>query len=75
MVVFCGDVEAAKRNDYFMYSTEECIAVGGGGHFALWLDEDLLYGNSAASETFDNECLSPSKVFQILSIEVWGLHD
>ncbi len=68
-------VVEAERNDYFMYSTDECIAVGGGGHFALWLDEDLLCGNSATSATFENACLSPSKVFQILSIEVWGLHD
>ena len=64
-----------KRNDYFMYSTGSCIAVGGGGHFALWLDEDLLYGNSAKSETFGNECLAGEgkEVFKIKSIEVWGL--
>lgn len=65
----------AKRNNFFMFSTDDCIGVGGGGHFALWLDEDLLYGNSTKSNTFANECLSSSEVFQVLQIEVWGLSE
>ena len=61
------------RNNFFMFSTDDCIGVGGGGHFALWLDEDLLYGNSTKSKTFNNTCLSSSEVFQVLNIEVWRL--
>ena len=64
----------AKRNDYFMYTTADCIAVGGGGHFALWLDEDLLYGESSKSTTFGNDSLSgESQVFQILTMEIWHM--
>ncbi|UPR00937.1 TLD domain-containing protein [Chloropicon primus] len=64
-----------ERNNFFMFSTDDCIAVGGGGHFALWLDEDLLYGNSCKSKTFNNDCLSSSEVFQVLNIEVWRLSE
>jgi hypothetical protein len=63
-----------KRNNFFMFSTDDCIGVGGGGHFALWLDEDLLYGNSSRCKTFDNESLAGSESFQVLNIEVWHLH-
>jgi hypothetical protein len=48
----------SQRNDYFMFGRADCAAVGGGNGFALWLDEELLRGNSASSETFDNPCLS-----------------
>ena len=65
----------AERNNFFMFSTANCIAVGGGGHFAIWLDEDLLYGNSSPCPTFDNPCLSGRENFEVLSIEVWHLHD
>ncbi len=64
-----------KRNNFFLFSTDDCIAVGGGGHFALWLDEDLLYGNSTVCSTFNNKCLAGSEVFQVLSIEVWRLSE
>jgi hypothetical protein len=62
--------DGSKRNDYFMFSTKDCLAVGGGGHFALWLDEDLIHGNSTSSSTFENERLSGSENFQVMSLEV-----
>mmetsp|Transcript_10734 Transcript_10734/g.20246 ORF Transcript_10734/g.20246 Transcript_10734/m.20246 type:complete len:164 (-) Transcript_10734:51-542(-) len=69
------DHSEEKRNNFFMFSTDDCIAVGGGGHFALWLDEDLLYGNSSKCKTFNNSCLASSEVFQVLNIEVWSLSE
>merc|ERR1712144_180709 len=69
------DHSEEKRNNFFMFSTDDCIAVGGGGHFALWLDEDLLYGNSSKCQTFNNSCLASSEVFQVLNIEVWSLSE
>ncbi len=32
-----------EKNDYFQYGTPECLAVGGLGHFAIWLDSELLH--------------------------------
>jgi len=62
----------SQRNDYFMFGRADCAAVGGGNGFALWLDEELLRGNSAPSETFDNPCLSGGvKDFQIVYVELW----
>ena len=38
----------------------------------MWLDEELLRGNSASSETFDNPCLSGGvKDFEIVYVELW----
>ena len=62
----------SQRNDYFMFGRADCAAVGGGNGFALWLDEELLRGNSASSETFDNPCLSGGvKDFEIVYVELW----
>ena len=62
----------SQRNDYFMFGRADCAAVGGGNGFALWLDEELLRGNSAPSETFDNACLSGGvKDFEIARVELW----
>lgn len=62
----------SQRNDYFMFGRADCAAVGGGNGFALWLDEELLRGNSAPSETFDNPCLSGGvKDFEIVYVELW----
>ena len=64
----------AARNDYFQYSTNECIAVGGGGRYALWIDEDLLYGTSSFSPTFEGmKPLSSTEDFQVKNIEMWSL--
>lgn len=32
-----------EKNDFFQYGTPECLAVGGLGHFAIWLDSELLH--------------------------------
>lgn len=62
----------SQRNDYFMFGRSDCLAVGGGNGFALWLDEELLRGNSCASETFDNPCLSGNeKDFEVCYVELW----
>eukprot|EP00908_Phaeocystis_cordata_P007114 Transcript_17762.p7 GENE.Transcript_17762~~Transcript_17762.p7 ORF type:complete len:84 (+),score=10.83 Transcript_17762:860-1111(+) len=38
-------------NSYFMFSAKDHFAVGSGGHFALWLDSELLHGSSGTSHT------------------------
>jgi hypothetical protein len=59
-------------NNYFTFCALEYLAMGGGGHFALYLDEDLLNGSSSTSETFNNPCLSQTDQFKIKDVELWG---
>lgn len=61
------------RNDYFQFGTPESLAVGGGGHFAIFLQEDLLRGSSGISATFGNPCLAGSTEFTVGQLEVWAV--
>ncbi|KAL6759905.1 TLD-domain-containing protein [Haematococcus lacustris] len=60
-------------NDYFQFATPEGLGVGGAGHFAIWMDNDLLEGSSAQCLTFDSPCLSSAPEFHIRAIELWHL--
>jgi hypothetical protein len=62
-----------ERNDYFQFGTPESLAVGGGGHFAIFLQEDLLRGSSGISATFGNPCLAGSTEFAVGKLEVWAV--
>jgi len=47
-----------KENDFFSFGGNERIRIGGGGEgAAISIDENLMYGQSQKSETFDNEPL------------------
>lgn len=59
-------------NNYFTVCSTDYLALGGGGHFALYLDADLLSGSSSNSETFNNMCLSHSPDFAVKDVELWG---
>ncbi|XP_006647916.1 nuclear receptor coactivator 7-like [Oryza brachyantha] len=59
-------------NNYFTVCSTDYLALGGGGHFALYLDSDLLSGSSSSSETFNNMCLSHSPDFAVKDVELWG---
>mmetsp|Transcript_5129 Transcript_5129/g.11814 ORF Transcript_5129/g.11814 Transcript_5129/m.11814 type:complete len:146 (+) Transcript_5129:1-438(+) len=63
----------SRKNDLFQLSDTACLAVGGGGHFALWLDNDFLHGSSGTCSTYDSECLASTTEFQIVYMEVWAL--
>jgi hypothetical protein len=65
----------SKKNDYFVRSTENSIAIGGGadGKAAIFIDGDFLQGSSHACNTFDNKPLNgPAEDFSIYAIELWG---
>jgi hypothetical protein len=62
------------RNDFFQYATQECLAVGGGGHWALYLDEELASGSSGACDTFGSPSLAGSPDFGVLAVELWAVH-
>ncbi|KMT08791.1 hypothetical protein BVRB_6g135150 [Beta vulgaris subsp. vulgaris] len=59
-------------NRYYTVCSPDFLALGGGQHFALYLDSDLLNGSSASSETYGNSCLSLSEDFVVKEVELWG---
>ncbi|KAL7143984.1 hypothetical protein ABFS83_08G228000 [Erythranthe nasuta] len=59
-------------NRYYTLCSTEYLAMGGGSHFALYLDGDLLSGSSSSSETYDNPCLAHSEDFEVKEVELWG---
>eukprot|EP00188_Purpureofilum_apyrenoidigerum_P004382 Plantae.Rhodophyta-Purpureofilum_apyrenoidigerum.ctg4933.p1 GENE.Plantae.Rhodophyta-Purpureofilum_apyrenoidigerum.ctg4933~~Plantae.Rhodophyta-Purpureofilum_apyrenoidigerum.ctg4933.p1 ORF type:complete len:488 (+),score=76.12 Plantae.Rhodophyta-Purpureofilum_apyrenoidigerum.ctg4933:88-1551(+) len=61
----------AHSNSFFQLSGHDSLAVGGGGHFGLWIDSEFNIGNSGRSETFDNEPLSPHGDFHCIVLEAW----
>eukprot|EP00511_Aplanochytrium_stocchinoi_P002559 CAMPEP_0204828664 /NCGR_PEP_ID=MMETSP1346-20131115/6545_1 /ASSEMBLY_ACC=CAM_ASM_000771 /TAXON_ID=215587 /ORGANISM="Aplanochytrium stocchinoi, Strain GSBS06" /LENGTH=354 /DNA_ID=CAMNT_0051957913 /DNA_START=57 /DNA_END=1118 /DNA_ORIENTATION=+ len=60
-----------EKNPYFMLANEDSIAMGGGGSFGLFLDEDLKGGTSGPCETYDNPCLASDEDFSSVVIELW----
>lgn len=64
-----------KANSHFQAGSSDFIAIGGGSHFALWLDSELHFGSSGACETFGSPCLASSEEFKIDRVEVWAASD
>ena len=60
-------------NTHFQLAFHDSIAMGGGGHFGLWLDEAFEFGSSGRSETFGNPPLGSDESFRVLRVEVWEL--
>ncbi|KAH7573171.1 hypothetical protein ACOSQ2_006921 [Xanthoceras sorbifolium] len=59
-------------NRYYYMCLNDLLALGGGGNFALCLDEDLLTGSSGPCETFGNLCLAHNPEFELKNVELWG---
>ncbi|XP_074308731.1 uncharacterized protein LOC141643459 [Silene latifolia] len=59
-------------NRYYTLCSPNFLALGGGRHFALHLDNDLALGSSAASETYGNPCLAHAEDFTVKDVELWG---
>ncbi|OEL29503.1 hypothetical protein BAE44_0009478 [Dichanthelium oligosanthes] len=57
-------------NRFYYLCLNDALAFGGGGSFALCLDEDLLHGSSGSCETFGNSCLAYSPEFELKNVEV-----
>lgn len=62
------------RNDFFQYASPEGLGVGGAGHWALSVDEELLAGSSGPCDTFGCPCLASSEEFGVLGVELWHVH-
>ncbi|KAJ1409479.1 TLDc domain [Sesbania bispinosa] len=59
-------------NRYYYMCMSDLLGIGGGGSFALCLDEDLLTGTSGPCDTFGNLCLAHSPEFELKNVELWG---
>lgn len=59
------------RNDFFMLLAQDSIGIGGGPHFAVWLDSDLLHGNSGVCDTFGSPVLSGAEDYKVKNLELW----
>ena len=63
-----------RRNEYFQLTTGKQFAVGGGGQgFSMSLDNELKYGSTYRSDTFDNEPLASHTDYDIYIVEVYTL--
>ncbi|GFE54916.1 TLD domain-containing protein 2, putative [Babesia ovis] len=58
------------NNKCFVYSNEQAIVIGGGDNSALSIHEAFQSGTTASCETFNNEPLSQSFVFNIDEMEM-----
>lgn len=64
--------KATLKNHYFMLAKHDYIAIGGGDHFALWLDSSFRDGQSLPCLTFDSPSLSKRPHFKCTELEVWA---
>ncbi|RYG69367.1 hypothetical protein EON64_02865 [archaeon] len=63
-----------QKNNFFVLSHTEGLAMGGGGEgFAIQIDDELDTGVSNHSDTYDNPTLSSNEFFKCLNVEVWVL--
>jgi hypothetical protein len=62
-----------RDNAHFVLASNDCVAFGGGGQFALYLDSSLEFGSSGRSATFGNECLAGSADFKCIKVRVPAL--
>lgn len=63
----------ARNNKYFQLGRPESLAVGGGGAFALCLDDMFERGSSGACATFDSPCLASERDFEVTVFEAWEM--
>jgi hypothetical protein len=55
------------------YVSNDGLGVGGSGHWAVFLDDELLRGSSGECATFGSPCLAASEDFEVLGVELWRL--
>ena len=60
-------------NTHFQLACNDSMAMGGGGHFGLWLDEAFEYGSSGPCTTYENDALGSDESFRVIRVEIWEL--
>jgi hypothetical protein len=56
------------------YVSSDGLGVGGSGHWAVFLDDELLRGSSGECATFGSPCLAAAEDFEVLGVELWRVH-
>ncbi|CXI33456.1 TLD domain-containing protein [Plasmodium berghei] len=63
------------RNNYYVYSDERSITIGGGDNYALVINDDLCKGQTNKSTTYDNDLLTYDEEFEIQFLQLWIFDD
>ncbi|KJP88605.1 hypothetical protein AK88_01685 [Plasmodium fragile] len=63
------------RNNYFVYSDERSITIGGGDNCSLLINDDLCKGQTSRSSTYDNDLLTHDEEFEIQFLQLWVFDD
>lgn len=65
------------KNDYYMLSEADFMALGGGdGRFSLFIDGDLYKGYSSTAPTYSNPrplCSNENGEYTCMALELWGI--
>jgi hypothetical protein len=61
-------------NAFFQHASPDGLGVGGTGHWAIFLEEELLRGSSGECHTFASPCLGGGEEFEVLAVELWRVH-
>lgn len=64
-----------RSKELFMSADNTMITIGGGGGTAIYLDENLRFGQTERCTTFENDPLCSERDFTISAIEVFGFND
>ncbi|GAB0495546.1 hypothetical protein MMPV_006848 [Pyropia vietnamensis] len=77
--VSAAGVGGSGSSALFQYAAKEFLAVGGGGGFGLWIDDELDHASTAACATFasppligGSEATGGKVDFRIVAAEVWA---
>lgn len=65
---------ADVKNDFFQLSTPDCLALGSMGHFALYIDQELLHVGEACVRILVRKGVS-DVMMQVDVLVVPGLSD
>uniref|UniRef100_A0A0G4I106 Oxidation resistance protein 1 n=1 Tax=Chromera velia CCMP2878 TaxID=1169474 RepID=A0A0G4I106_9ALVE len=65
----------SARNDFFIYTDERTLAVGGGGSYALVIDGDMFRGSSHCCSTFNSPPLASKEDFLVRGFQLWSFAD
>jgi hypothetical protein len=63
---------SSNKNPYFLLSSPDALAMGGGKNFAFFLDADLHTCSSGECETFDSPCLASADQVTCVDCELFG---
>jgi len=67
------DCAGSSANEYYQLANPDALAMGGGGHFAFFLEADLDAGTTGACDTFASPLLTGDEDFDVAGVELWAV--